>query len=185
MTSDEESTMDDQPRIAPRIPLRELEPDPATLEPAAPAPMQRGVDPAVGTGPQWRNAPAGAATSSYVPVGVMALLAQFTWVHELDGTKECGGCANDGEPGYCQGAGPGWDQQDTREGDELDQPPPILCHCGHRVVAVARGDTCECSGPGAWHCDGEDSQHWAKGEAPDAECGHCGAEGRQLDQLDD
>lgn len=171
--------MDDEPRIAPRIPLR-APGNPATLEPAAPAPMQRSDDVAnVGRGPMWRNAPAGAANATLVPIGVMALLEQLTWVHELGLTKDCQGCDNDGEPGYCQGPAPSWEQQDLRESE--DDEPPIACHCGHRIVAVLGIGECGCSGPGAWHCDGEDSQHWAKGEDPEAECGHCGSEGRQLE----
>lgn len=39
---------------------------------------------------------------------------------------------------------------------------------------LLRDRPCECSGPRGWHCEGEDSQHWAKGEDPTAECGHCG-----------
>lgn len=35
--------------------------------------------------------------------------------------------------------------------------------------------TCACAGPPGWHCPGEDSEHWAKTDDPDAECGHCGS----------
>lgn len=35
---------------------------------------------------------------------------------------------------------------------------------------------CGCSGPVGWHCPGEESQHWAKGDTLDSECGHCGSD---------
>jgi len=33
---------------------------------------------------------------------------------------------------------------------------------------------CRCTGPGSWHCPGEESQHWA---ATSGICGHCGWSG--------
>jgi hypothetical protein len=154
-----------------------------TLEPAAAGPMQ--VRPEVANlepAPRWQNAPA-AAASSTIPAGVMALLEERTWVHKLGLSRECEGCANDGEPGYCRGAAPGWEQQDVRSAEEVEagEAPAILCHCGHAVVPLELTYRCGCYGPGSWHCAGEEAQHWAKGEELDAECGHCGDEGYQLE----
>jgi len=96
---------------------------------------------------------------------VLDVLDRCHWVHALGMSKECEGCANDGEPGYCLGAGIGAMQ---------DSDDELYCHCGHVVVMVETPMECGCSGPDGWHCGGEDSQHWAAGDDPDAECGHCG-----------
>ena len=100
-----------------------------------------------------------------VPSSIMAVLDRLSWVHEQGLTADCEGCANDGEPGYCLGPRPSVEMQDGVDGE-------VFCHCGHRIVAVAF--ECGCVGPPGWHCVGEDSQHWSKGDDPDAECGHCG-----------
>lgn len=106
-----------------------------------------------------------APSPTVVPYPVMTLLDTLSWVHALGMGIDCEGCANDGEPGYCRGPRPSTDQA-------MDDG--IVCHCGHRIVPVIYLDACGCSGPDGWHCPGEESQHWAKGEEPDAECGHCG-----------
>jgi len=41
---------------------------------------------------------------------------------------------------------------------------------------------CRCSGVPGWHCPSEESEHWAKWQALDAECGHCGWQ-PQFDEL--
>ena len=102
-----------------------------------------------------------------IPPGVMGLLRTLSWVHSLDLTVECTGCANDGEPEPCEVARPCVEQAEVQDGDGF----AILCDCGHEIVWTSR---CQCSGPAGWHCPGEDSQHWSKGDAIDGECGHCG-----------
>lgn len=106
---------------------------------------------------------AGEHGATDVPPGVYALLTGLVWVHALGRSVECEGCANDGEPGYCKGPSPSPMQPVDDE---------IVCNCGHAILLSL--DECQCAGPAGWHCPGEDSQHWAKGEEPDSECGHCG-----------
>lgn len=36
---------------------------------------------------------------------VLDVLRRSSWVHVLGGSVECEGCANDGEEGFCEGAG--------------------------------------------------------------------------------
>lgn len=94
---------------------------------------------------------------------VLAVLDKCRWVHALGMADACEGCANDGDPEPCRGAGIGSVQ---------DDPEELWCHCGHVVVMVEPPRECECDGPDGWHCEGEDSQHWA--ELDGATCGHCG-----------
>jgi len=103
---------------------------------------------------------------------VYQVLSRCHWVHALNMATSCEGCANDGEAGYCRGAG-------------IDpyQPSPVelYCHCGHTVVMVELPSGCECDGPEGWHCPGEDSLHWAEWQRPDSPCGHCGGDPADLD----
>ncbi len=108
-----------------------------------------------------------------LPPAVMAALRRCRWVHALGMASTCEGCANDGEPGYCDGAG---------IADDQDDPSELWCHCGHAVVMVELPLACECDGPNGWHCPGEESQHWA--EAPrraDSSCGYCGSDPEPID----
>jgi hypothetical protein len=97
---------------------------------------------------------------------VLSVLEKCRWVHALGMKPSCDGCANDGEEGYCRGAG----IADEQDGDEL------ICHCGHTVVMVEAPLECACTGPDGWHCPGEESQHWAESDRADSLCGHCGGE---------
>ena len=103
---------------------------------------------------------------------VLGVLRRVRWVHALNMAPECEGCSNDGEDGYCMGAGIGPVQDDEAE---------LYCHCGHTVVMVELPIECACDGPAGWHCPGEESQHWAERQVIDSPCGHCGGDPADLD----
>lgn len=117
---------------------------------AADASVDLGVDPR-----ETRNAP----SPGPVPAPLLKLLQGLTWVHTLNGLPSCEGCANDGEPGYCRGAGFSPEQSD---------PDGLVCHCGHYITAVEAHPT------RGWECAGTYSEHWPAGDEIDTECGHCG-----------